>query len=120
MVKYLQLIGLSAMLYAQTPTETALQKNCLACHIQQKIPSELIYRRYLLRYSTHRAIRQTLLAYLQHPTKETSIMPEQFFLKFPMKGASNLNHTVVLQNIDAYLNHFDIRKKLILPQFTLR
>ena len=92
-----------------------LQKNCLNCHISQKIPSELIYRRYLLRYSTHKIIRQTLFNYLKDPKKKTSIMPKQFFLKFPEKEALDLNQTVLQESIDAYLNYFDVRGKLILP-----
>ena len=85
----------------------------MECHIRQKIPSELIYRRYLLKYSTHSAIKEQLLVYLKEPKKETSIMPKQFFLKFPEKEALDLNETVVEESIDAYLDYFDVKKKLI-------
>jgi len=92
-----------------------LQKNCLACHSQQKIPSELIYRRYLLKYSTHNNIKKRLIEYLKNPKKERSIMPKQFFLKFPQKRALDLNNTTLNSSVDAYLDYFDIKKKLILP-----
>jgi hypothetical protein len=96
-------------------TDRALQKNCIACHIEQKIPSSLIYRRYLLRYSTHKAIKKSFFTYLNNPIQENSIMPKQFFLKFPQKEKSDLNETILKESIDAYLDYFDIKKELILP-----
>jgi hypothetical protein len=115
MVKTILLITLLlSTLTAKTPN-TKLQINCINCHITQQIPSELIYRKYLQKYSTHKAIKKTLFEYLQNPTKESSIMPKQFFLKFPEKEALDLNKTVLKENIDAYLKYFNIRKKLVLP-----
>jgi hypothetical protein len=103
-------------LTAQTALfSTLLQKNCLNCHTQQQIPNELIYRRYLVKYSTHKAIKQTLLDYLKNPKKENSIMPTPFFLKFSQKKAMDLNETELNKNIDEFLDYFDIRKKLVLP-----
>ena len=104
----------SLNLMAETPSPI-LQKNCIECHIKQKIPSELIYRRYLMRYSTHKEIRKTLLEYLKAPSKETSIMPRQFFLKFPQKEAVDMNDTDLKESIDAYLDYFDIKERLVLP-----
>jgi len=104
----------STIISAEEPNEI-LQKNCMACHVKQKIPSELIYRRYLRKYSTHKAIKETLLSYLRNPSKKTSIMPKQFFLKFPEKKGLDLNETALSESIDAYLDYFDVRKKLILP-----
>ena len=94
---------------------TSLQNNCLTCHIEQKIPSELIYRRYLLKYSTNKNIKETLFGYLKNPNKENSIMPKQFFLKFPEKASLDLNDIALKESIDAYLEYFDVKKKLILP-----
>jgi hypothetical protein len=115
MVKKLMLSTLimTAVLQAKKPS-TLLQKNCMECHIKQKIPSELIYRRYLLKHSTHSAIKEQLMLYFKAPSRKTSIMPKQFFLKFPEKEALDLNETVLEESIDAYLDYFDIRKKLIL------
>ncbi|HIP51649.1 MAG TPA: hypothetical protein EYG94_06125 [Campylobacterales bacterium] len=107
----------STIVSAEEPSE-ALKINCINCHIEQKIPSELIYRRYLQKYSTHKAIKETLLSYLRNPSKKTSIMPKQFFLKFPEKKALDMNETIFSESIDAYLDYFDIKKKLVLPTFS--
>lgn len=110
------MISLSfTLLTAQTPTTPLLQTNCMNCHVQQQVPSELIYRRYLSKYSTHVAIKKALLIYLKTPKKENSIMPKQFFLKFTEKKSSDLNRTELSRDIDAYLDYFDVKEKLVLP-----
>ncbi|NEW61278.1 hypothetical protein GSY74_08275 [Sulfurovum sp. bin170] len=114
MVRFLVITTVSLNLMAQS-SSPLLQKNCIDCHIQQQIPSELIYRRYLMRYSTHNEVRKRLLTYLKSPSKETSIMPSQFFLKFPQKEAMEMNESALVENIDAYLDYFDVRGKLVLP-----
>jgi len=108
------LLLITFSLKSETPTPL-LQENCINCHLNEKIPSELIYRRYLERYSTHRVIKEKIFVYLTLPTKEESIMPKQFFLKFPEKKSSDLNKSILRESISDYLNYFDIRKKLYLP-----
>ena len=115
MVRTTLLITLLFSISTAKSPNIKLQINCINCHIKQQIPSELIYRKYLQKYSTHIAIKETLFAYLKNPTKERSIMPKQFFLKFPEKGALDLNETALEESIDAYLDYFDIKKKLVLP-----
>jgi len=92
-----------------------LEKTCLSCHTKQKIPSELIYRRYLMKYSDSTIIKNRILEYLKHPIQKNSIMPKQFFLKFPMKNRTDLNQTILYQEVEEYINFFDIKKKLVLP-----
>lgn len=92
-----------------------LQSKCLGCHIQEQIPSELIYRRYLMTYSTQEEMQNAIFNYLKDPKKENSIMPPPFFFKFPMKEALKLDDETLEKNIDAFLDTFDVKKKLILP-----
>ncbi|KYJ85793.1 hypothetical protein [Sulfurovum riftiae] len=97
--------------------ETSLQKECLQCHIQQKIPSERIYRRYLIKYSSKALIREKIFTYLKAPTVEASIMPSPFFKKFPLKKKSELDDAALKQLVNAYIEHFDIDGKIyIVPE----
>ena len=93
-----------------------LQKNCLACHGQQQIPSYLIYKRYLAKYSTPKRMEDAIYGYLKAPQKKRSIMPPQFFLKFPMKEPIGDDERELRENIRAYLKHYDIKKRLILKR----
>jgi len=100
------------------PTDI-LGKRCLNCHKKEQIPSELIYRRYLMEYSSKEQIKEKMLEYLKNPKEDNSIMPKQFFLKFPMKKVLDINGTILEEGVDAYLKYFDIEKRLILPASSL-
>ena len=107
------LIFLFFAICAQSKESTSLlEQNCLNCHNRQKIPSELVYRRYLMRLSTKERIKNHLFSYLKNPKIENSIMPRQFFLKFPQKKALDLNDTVLEESIEEYLDYFDVKNKL--------
>ena len=93
-----------------------LQKECLQCHVDQQIPSALVYRRYLMKYSTFERIEKAMFLYIKNPDQKHSIMPPQFFLKFPMKEVSTLDEDTLQKMIKSYLNTFDVKKKFILPQ----
>lgn len=93
-----------------------LQDKCLQCHMQDQIPNALIYRRYLMTYSTKEAMTKAIMKYLKDPQKENSIMPPPFFSKFPMKEALKLDDESLEKNVRAFLDTFDVKKKLILPQ----
>ncbi|WP_415407206.1 hypothetical protein ACLHDG_01395 [Sulfurovum sp. CS9] len=93
-----------------------LQKECLQCHVDQQIPSALVYRRYLMKYSTSERMQKAIFAYIKNPDQKHSIMPPQFFLKFPMKEATTLDDDMLQKMIKSYLNTFDVKKKLVLPK----
>ena len=93
-----------------------LQKECLQCHVEQQIPSALVYRRYLMKYSTSERMQKAMFAYIKNPDKKHSIMPPQFFLKFPMKETTTLDDDTLQKMIKRYLNSFDVKKKLILEE----
>jgi hypothetical protein len=96
------------------PDKKQLQKDCLECHQKQQIPNEMVYRRYLSIYSTPVRIKEAMVAYLRNPQKEYSIMPPQFFLKFPMKENLNFEDERLIKDVELYLDAFDIKKKLTL------
>jgi hypothetical protein len=101
-----------SLLLSTLLSASSLQHECLACHQQQQIPSNLIYKRYLMKYSTTKSISEAIYRYLKDPTKEHSIMPPQFFLKFPMKEPLLMDDTELRSNIKSYIQKYDIKKKL--------
>ena len=110
MVKKILIIIALTIITTATPSKT-LKELCLNCHIKQQIPSELIYRRYLMKYSTNNNIKKRVLSYLKNPKRETSIMPKQFFLKFTIKKKLDINDTLLNSGIDKYLRYFDVRDR---------
>lgn len=112
------MVLLSMFVSASESRETpkTVQDACLSCHVRQQIPSELIYRRYLMKYSTRDRIEKAMFAYLKEPLQSRSIMPQQFFLKFPMKEAAETEEKELRREIRTYLERFDIKKKLVLEK----
>ena len=106
--------------YVLANTNTKIMENldatCLSCHAQQQIPNRLIYKRYLMQYSTDNRMEEAIFRYLKNPNKETSIMPPQFFLKFPMKERLELDDTRLKINIREYLKKFNIREHIIIEK----
>ncbi|WP_309497773.1 hypothetical protein [Sulfurovum sp.] len=92
-----------------------LQSNCLKCHMQEQIPTQLIYRRYLMTYSTQEEMQNAIFKYMKDPQKKNSIMPPPFFYKFPMKEVLDMDDKSLKQNIRIFLDYLDVKKKLILP-----
>jgi len=90
---------------------TILQNKCLSCHKSGQIPDELIYRRYLMVYSTHERMENAIFMYMKNPDKKNSVMHHPFFFKFPMKNKSDLDDVTLHQMINAYLVKFDIKNK---------
>ncbi len=101
------------LLSSELSTPVSLQSACLECHTALHIPSEMIYRRYLLRYSSKEAVSQRILLYLKHPSTATSIMPPPFFGKFPLKKAVPLDDATLRRLVDAYIDRFDIDGKIV-------
>jgi hypothetical protein len=117
MGKIIVLLGfLNLCLFADelSISEQSFTNSCISCHQQQQIPSSLIYKRYLMKYSTDVRMEEAMFKYLKDPKKESSIMPVPFFLKFPMKDKVEMDDLNLHKNIRVYLDTFDIKKKLIL------
>ncbi|CAA6817456.1 MAG: Unknown protein [uncultured Sulfurovum sp.] len=93
-----------------------LENRCLTCHKQEQIPSERTYRRYLMKYSTKEVITVAMIKYLKDPKKELSAMPPQFLSRFPMKLTLDLDEVSLNKYVEAYIERFDVKKKLIFDE----
>jgi len=106
-------ISIVGVLYAKESSMPKLiEDRCLSCHKTQSIPSEIIYRRYLLKYSSKDLIREEIYKYLRSPKRENSIMPPQFFSKFPLKKSIDMSDKELRNMIDGYMKYYDVRDKL--------
>ncbi len=77
----------------------------------------MIYRRYLLKYSSTALIKEQIFSYLKRPSTEASIMPAPFFKKFSLKEPSKLDDKTLDKLIDEYIGLYDVSKKIyIVPE----
>jgi hypothetical protein len=89
---------------------------CLQCHRKNRVPDTIIYRRYLQTYGTPDRMVAAMQAYIRNPNKSRSIMPPQFFYKFPMKPNRTYEPETLERFIRAYIERFDVRKRLRLKR----
>jgi len=89
-----------------------VQTSCLSCHQKNQIPNEIIYKKYLMKYSTKEYMKEAIIVYLKNPNKNNSVMPSIFFSKFPMKKAIKKDIKDLEKDVFEYLDKFDIKKKL--------
>lgn len=109
-------LTLSIFASESTVSSDSLEVNCLHCHQEQQIPSNLIAKRYLMQYSTDKRIEDAMFKYLKDPKKEHSIMPTPFFSKFPMKEKILLDDVSLKQNIKVFFEKYNMKKKLVLEK----
>ena len=109
-------LTLSLLAGESTVHNADLEQKCLHCHQEQQIPSNLISKRYLMKYSTDKRIEEAMFKYLKDPKKEHSIMPSPFFSKFPMKEKSVLDDVSLKQNIKVFFEKYNMKKKLVLKK----
>ncbi len=106
--------GLISATYAKENRIETLQKQCLSCHQAQQVPSEMIYRRYLMRFSSKKIIKEKMFSYLKCPSTNVSIMPAPFFKKFPLKKVTSLDDKRLEALIDEYIMYYDINDKIVI------
>ncbi len=100
-------------IYAQSST---VETQCISCHQSQQIPSGLMYKRYLMKYSNEIRIAEAIYKYLKNPNKHDSIMPKPFFSKFPMKEKLVWDDEVLKAHIEEFIHLYDVKKRLRLKE----
>ena len=105
-------VALILALFFNTLIASNLDKYCLNCHINNKLPTKLIYKRYLMKYSTNTNMKKAIFNYLTNPNPKNSIMPKEFFLKFKPKSITNIDNKKLYELIDEFLQKYDIKKRL--------
>ena len=90
----------------------SFEETCIKCHQAKEIPNEVIYKRYLLKYSSKIKIREAIVSYLKNPMTQKSIMPPQFIKIFGLKEALKLSDAELNRHVDELINRYSIKKKL--------
>lgn len=81
---------------------SSFETNCASCHESFPVEIDKFLYRYILKYSSEVNVKIALMEYLKNPTKEGSIMPEPFILRFGIKKHSALSDIELKSSIDDY------------------
>ncbi|AXH15238.1 hypothetical protein [Malaciobacter mytili] len=88
------------------------EENCVTCHKQLPVSIDKFFYRYLLKYSSEKAVKFALFEYLKEPSKETTVMPEAFILRFDIKKPTTLDDKQLKQALDIYWDKYKVFGKL--------
>jgi hypothetical protein len=88
------------------------QSNCLSCHKNIDVTLEKLFFRYLLKYSSEKNVKKSLIDYLQNPTIDTTVMPEAFIRRYGIKKKTTLKYEELQKAIDIYWEKYKVFGKL--------
>ncbi len=108
-------ITLFLLIMIGTQLSANFQTACIECHNKEGIPTQELYKRYLVKYSAHSAIKEAMFHYLKNPSIKTSIMPEPFINKFGIQKRTTLSDKALKSYINELVETYNLRKKLYIP-----
>lgn len=88
------------------------EEKCLSCHKELPLSFDTFYRYYLLKFSSNKAIKKAMFSFLKKPIKENSVMDKAIIDWLGLMPKINVQDKELLQLIDTYIQHYDVRKKL--------
>jgi len=95
-----------------TKANTVYQQNCMQCHNKLPVSIDKYFYRYLLKYSSEKSVKESMLNYLKEPSKDKTIMPEAFIKRFGIKKPTQLNEKQLNEALDIYWNKYKVFGKL--------
>lgn len=91
----------------------SFENDCLKCHKQSGVPLDMIYKRYLLEFSSHSDIKRAMVDFLKHPAEQKSALPKGMLMNMGVKKKSTLSDLELNMRVDEYLKMYDIKKRII-------
>ncbi len=88
------------------------ERNCVKCHKTQAVTLDKLFYRYLLKYSSERAVKKALYDYLKHPSFFKTIMPKGYINRYGIKLPSKLSDKDLKKAIDIYWDKYKVFGKL--------
>jgi hypothetical protein len=108
---------LAATVWASEGTkEEGVYTRCTACHSTQAPPLSLVYRRYLMLYSSKGRIAERMTAFLVHPTKKGSSMPEGMKSRFNPQNHPAFPPEKAKEAVRELIEKEDLLKRIVIPK----
>ncbi len=92
---------------------TSLPARCTACHTTSGPPLSLIYRRYLMLYSSKERIQKRMIDFLRTPSKAKSAMPEGMKNRFNPQKHPAFSPKIAKKAVDTLIEKEDLIQKII-------
>ncbi len=96
--------------------KTAALSQCAACHNASAPPLSLVYRRYLMLYSSKERIQKRMIDFLLAPSKAKSSMPEGMKNRFNPQKHPAFSPQIAKKAVDTLIEKEDLIQKIIVRE----
>ncbi len=90
----------------------SFERNCIPCHRKEGVSLRKAFMNALLIYSGERNMKAGLKYFLRHPSKETSVMGEEYFTRHRLKQATKLLDRELDEALDEYWERYRVIGRL--------
>ncbi|WP_457603101.1 hypothetical protein [Nitratifractor sp.] len=94
---------------------TLLPGRCAACHTKNAPPLSLIYRRYLMLYSSKERIQKRMIDFLLAPSKAKSAMPEGMKNRFNPQKHPAFSPQISKKAVETLIEKEDLIPRIVVP-----
>ncbi len=105
-------IVLSLLLTFVSLNADVYEENCVKCHLKIPVSIDKYFYRYLLKHSSEREVKKSMIAYLRNPSKESTVMAEGFISRFGVKKSSSLDAEELREAVDVYWEKYKLFGRL--------
>ena len=89
----------------------SFEKNCLECHAND-FQLYMFMKKYSLKYSSERLIKESIFEYLKNPTFKASVLPFGYLNRFGIKDKTQLADEELKKMIDIYYKQYNIKSRI--------
>ena len=97
-------------------TSSPILERCSACHEKSAPPLSLVYRRYLMLYSSKARIQKHMVAFLVAPSKAKSAMPEGMKNRFKPQNHPPFSPQIAQKAVQQLIEKEDLIPKIVVPK----
>ena len=100
------------LVFQSIASETDILQKCLVCHENSAPPFTMVYRRYLMLYSSKSKIKKSMIDFLTAPSRKKSSMPEGMKSRFYPESHPVYSFYEVKKSVTELINREDIIPKI--------
>jgi hypothetical protein len=106
------LIVLAIVWAAPACAEDVFDRECVACHLREKVSLRKAFMNALLIYSGEENMKAGLKYFLRHPRRDSSVMGEVFLDAHGIKKPIELDEISLDRALDVYWKRYTVQGKL--------
>ena len=88
--------------------EDVFDRECVACHVRQKVSLRRAFMNALLVYSGEENMKAGLKYFLRHPRRDSSVMGEAFLATHPLASPIDLDDATLDRALDIYWQRYRV------------